>query len=250
MVKPGDTVRYLNAVGGGKVIRVEGKLAYVDDEGFETPIPVNEVVVVLPAGHEPKRGSMMFDQEAYDTGKSGKRNAPEQKTAPAPVKTVPEEEDFEIIETEYGDAMTVLLGFEPENVKDLEHTAINCVLVNDSNYFLNYTLLRRADDEGGWLLVRQGEAAPNELVDLASYTQQTVKELERIVFQAVAYKRGKPFDVKTPLNISRKLDLTKFFKMHCFRAGTYFDTPALELPLYRDPVSRKADPDTHKSNRK
>ena len=250
MVKPGDTVRYLNAVGGGKVIRVEGKLAYVDDEGFETPIPVNEVVVVLPAGHEPKRGSMMFDQEAYDTGKSGKRNAPEQQTAPAPVKTVPEDEDFEIIETEYGDAMTVLLGFEPENVKDLEHTAINCVLVNDSNYFLSYTLLRRADDEGGWLLVRQGEAAPNELVDLASYTQQTVKELERIVFQAVAYKRGKSFDVKTPLNISRKLDLTKFFKMHCFRAGTYFDTPALELPLYRDPVPRKADPNTHKDNRK
>lgn len=232
------------------MIRVEGKLAYVDDEGFETPIPVNEVVVVLPAGHEPKRGSMMFDQEAYDTGKSGKRNAPEQKTAPAPVKTVSEEEDFEIIETEYGDAMTVLLGFEPENVKDLEHTAINCVLVNDSNYFLSYTLLRRADDEGGWLLVRQGEAAPNELVDLASYTQQTVKELERIVFQAVAYKRGKSFDVKTPLNISRKLDLTKFFKMHCFRAGTYFDTPALELPLYRDPVHRKADPNTHKDNRK
>jgi plastocyanin len=28
MVKPGDTVRYLNEVGGGTVTRVEGKIAY------------------------------------------------------------------------------------------------------------------------------------------------------------------------------------------------------------------------------
>lgn len=237
MVKPGDTVRYLNAVGGGKVIRVEGKLAYVDDEGFETPVPVNEVVVVLPAGHEPKsRGAaLMFDQDAYDSGKSDKRNAP----APKPA-TLPEpEEEFEIIETEYGDYMTILLGFEAENVKDLEHSGFNCVLVNDSNYFLNYSLLRRADDEGGWTLVKQGEAAPNEIVDIARYTLESVRELERIVFQAVAYKRDKAFDVKSPLNISRKLDLTKFFKVHAFRTGTYFDVPALEVPLYRDAMPRK-----------
>ena len=49
MVKPGDTVRYLNDVGGGKVIRVEGQIAYVDDDGFETPVHVRELVVVLPA---------------------------------------------------------------------------------------------------------------------------------------------------------------------------------------------------------
>ena len=53
MVKPGDTVRYLNDVGGGKVIRVEGQIAYVDDDGFETPVHVRELVVVLPAGHKP-----------------------------------------------------------------------------------------------------------------------------------------------------------------------------------------------------
>lgn len=248
MVKVGDTVRYLNAVGGGKVLRVEGKIAYVDDEGFETPIPVNEVVVVLPAGHEPKSGAkLMFDQEAFDTGKTDERKAPKPKQAP--VVTAPVEEEFEIIETEYGDAMTILLGFEPENVKDLDNTHINCVLVNDSNYFLNYSLLRRADDEGGWILVKQGEAAPNELVDVAVYTQQSIKDLERIVFQAVAYKRNKGFEVKSPLNISRKLDLTKFFKVHSFRPGTYFDTPALELPLYRDPVPRKKPEEAKKGKK-
>ena len=51
MIQKGDTVRYLNAVGGGKVIRVEGRIAYVDDDGFETPVQTSDLVVVLPAGH-------------------------------------------------------------------------------------------------------------------------------------------------------------------------------------------------------
>ena len=35
-LKVGDTVRYLNAVGGGRVMRISDGIAYVDDEGFET----------------------------------------------------------------------------------------------------------------------------------------------------------------------------------------------------------------------
>ena len=50
MAKTGDTVRFLNSVGGGKITRIEGQIAYVDDDGFETPILLKEVVVVLPAG--------------------------------------------------------------------------------------------------------------------------------------------------------------------------------------------------------
>lgn len=234
-------MRYLNAVGGGKVTRVEGKIAYVDDQGFETPVQARELVVVLPAGHEPalKGAKKMFDQEAFDAGKMAERKTAPKPEASAP-KQAPEEEDFPIVETDYGDAMTVVLGFEPANVKDLERTSISAVLVNDSNYFLDYVLLRRAEAGAGWKVVSRGEAAPNELVDLASYTQQTIKELERIVFQAVAYKSDKNFEVKSPLNVSRKLDLTKFFKLHCFRPGVYFDRPAIEVTLYKEQESRRA----------
>lgn len=64
-------MRFLNSVGGGKITRIEGQIAYVDDDGFETPILLKEVVVVLPAGHEPetKGARMMFDQKAFDAGR-------------------------------------------------------------------------------------------------------------------------------------------------------------------------------------
>lgn len=241
MVKPGDTVRYLNAVGGGKVIRVEGAIAYVDDDGFETPVRASELVVVLPAGHTPTGyGNKMFDQKAFDVGRTNVREKPDpepQKAPAAEVVAAPVEEDFPVEETDYGDDMTIVIAFEPKNVKKLSDTEIDALLVNDSNYFLDYQLLVH-DRDAGWKVEKRGEAAPNELVELNTYTQQSVKTFERFIFQAIAYKRDKSFEVKMPMSISRKLDLTKFYKLHCFRPTTYFETPVLEVPLIAE-VSRK-----------
>ncbi len=44
--KIGDTVRYLNAVGGGIIVKIAGNMAYVDEDGFETPVLLRECVVV------------------------------------------------------------------------------------------------------------------------------------------------------------------------------------------------------------
>lgn len=47
MAKIGDKIRFLNAVGGGKIIKIEGKIATVlEDDGFETPVLLSEIVVI------------------------------------------------------------------------------------------------------------------------------------------------------------------------------------------------------------
>lgn len=244
MIKAGDTVRYLNEVGGGVVARVDGKLAYVSDEGFERPVPVNELVVVLPAGHTNTSGAkLMFDQQAFDVGRGSKRNKQEAEKS-IPMQSVPatppqpEEEEFPIEETEYGDAMNVILAFEPKDARRLDSTTFNTALVNDSNYFLSYQLLTVARP-GEWTTVARGEVAPNEIADLRTLSHDDIPAMERIVFQAIAYKKDKDFTVKEPLNVLRKLDLTKFFKFHCFRPGLYFDTPVLEIPLLAEPLHKR-----------
>ena len=186
----------------------------------------------------------MFDQQAFDTGRTSVRNRPEPRETAAPALSkekknspVPEPQ-IPVEETEYGDALNITLAFEPRDIKRLSDTEINTVLVNDSNYFLQFNLLRR-DETEGWVSVYRGEVAPNELIDLATFSQETISRMERVVLQAIAYKEGKPFEVKTPLNVSRKIDLTKFFKAHCFRPGVYFETPVIEIPLYSEPVSKK-----------
>lgn len=236
MAKIGDTVRFLNTTGGGKITKIEGRIAYVEEDGFETHVLLNEVVVVLPAGHEPeKKGArMMFDQKAFDDGKKSVRDAAPQKSADSRKTDNVAEPELPVEETEYGEDITVALVFEPENAKALSTSRINAALVNDSNYFLYFSVLIRDNEAKAWKPLFTGEVAPNEMIDLASFTQQNISEIERVVFQAMAYKKGKSFQVKYPLNVSKKIDLTKFFKAHCFRPGVYLDTPCIEIPLYSE----------------
>lgn len=232
MAKIGDTVRFLNTTGGGKITKIDGKIAYVEEDGFETPVLLNEIVVVLPAGHEPatKGARMMFDQKAFDEGKKSVREIPVPKAAPTPEP----EPELPVEETEYGEDLTVALLFEPENVKALSTSRINTALVNDSNYYLYFTILIRDNEAKAWKSLFTGEVAPNEMIDLATFSQQNISEIERIVFQAMAYKKRKSFQVKYPISVSKKIDLTKFFKAHCFRPGVYLDTPCIEIPLYSE----------------
>lgn len=249
MVRIGDTVRYLNAVGGGVVRRIEGKVAYVDEDGFETPVLVNEVVVVLPAGHEKKQGgpNLYFDQKAFDSAKSRTEAKPKlaDKEIPAPGFVPPVVE--KIVETDYGDKLNIALVFEPTNIRSLDNSDFNAILVNDSNYFLHFAFLRRGAEERGWTTVYAGDVAPNELIDLAVVKRTELNDFEKIALQYVAFKKDKAFELKAPSAITRKLDLTKFFKLHCFRPGIYFESPVMEIQLVKndkalaDSISMVAD---------
>lgn len=254
MAQVGDTVRYLNSVGGGKITRIADKIAYVDEDGFETPVLLKELVVVLPAGHEPKPGGarLMFDQKAFDTGRSGRRETPAAKAGPdfaaqvekgigammtgAPSKLVENENAAakpapkpEL--TRHGDRMSLALLFEPTDIKRLSESEFNAILVNDSNYRLLFSFARRKEGERGWTSVFAGELAPNEMVDLARIKQGELGDYERVALQAVALRQDAPFELKEPFSAVRRLNLMKFYKLHCFRPGIYSDTPVLEIQL-------------------
>lgn len=238
MAKIGDTVRFLNSVGGGKITRIEDKIAYVDDGGFETPVLLKEIVVVLPAGHEADQqgARKMFDQKAYDAGRRVPASEPaveKEVAVAAPVKELPVEE------TPHGDTLNITLAFEPTDVRQLDKSSFGAVLVNDSNYFLDFTFLRRSDGERGWTVAFTGTVAPNELIDLVALRHEDLPAYEKVALQCVAYKKDRPFTLQAPVSVSRKLDLTKFHKFHCFRPGVYFDTPVLEVPIVTDGVAAR-----------
>ena len=232
MIKIGDTVRYLNAVGGGVVRKIEGKVAYVDEDGFETPVLVNELVVVLPAGHEKKTGgpNLFFDQKAFDAAKN--RSTQPSKEIPTP--SAPATQPEKVVETGYGDKLNIALAFEPISIRDLSKSDFNAVLVNDSNYFLYFSFLRRSAEERGWHTVYAGEVAPNELIDVAVIRHDELNDYEKIAVQYLAYKKDKEFEMKPAATISRRLDLSKFFKLHCFRPGVYFESPVMEISFVKD----------------
>lgn len=235
MAKVGDCVRFLNTTGGGVIKRIEGNIAYVDDDGFETPVLVRECVVVNPAPVENPSVAKLHD--VVTPKSSGLTSQPiNDLELPA----------IEIEERDGGDKLNIMLAYEPRNIKQLSTTEIDIYLVNDSNYYLSFTYLT-ADRTGGWKVAYSGVVEPNIQIFLGELVRESLAKLGRIAVQAVPYKLDKEFELKKPVSVELKIDATKFFKLHSFTPNIYFDTPVIGLDIVKDdkPVVRiEPDPAT------
>ena len=130
--KIGDTVRYLNSVGGGKLVRIEGQMAYVDEDGFETPVLLRECV--------PVASENTFKQpEIVVTAQ-----------APQPTKATDPEPELPYVETPAGEKLNIVLAFEPRNIRQLSQGEIDAYIVNDSNYYLYVCFATRPDRNSDW----------------------------------------------------------------------------------------------------
>ncbi|HRF68437.1 MAG TPA: DUF2027 domain-containing protein [Muribaculum sp.] len=220
MAQTGDMVRFLNSVGGGRIVRIEDNIAYVDEDGFETPVLLKECVVVAPA--QPKAGA----QSKY--------------VAPPVIvpETKPQKENELSEETPEGEKLNVVLAYEPEEIKHLSTTGYDAYLVNDSNYYLYFTYLTRADGHG-WITRFAGIVEPSIQVHLGHVTREMVSEMDRVAIQYVAFKRDREFKLKAPVAVEYAVDTTKFFKLHCFHDNIYFDSPVIAFDIVKNDIPQR-----------
>lgn len=228
MAKVGDTVRYLNDIGGGKIIRIDGNIAVVDDDGFETPVLLRECVVVSPAAPTPVASAPTASASVVHTVVANELES--------------EVEDIE--ETEGGESLNITIGFEPTERTRLSETSFDASLINDSNYFLYFALLSRDNDARDWTCRYAGTVEPNTELWLGTYERKEIAEFDRLCLQYIAFKRHKEFTLKAPSSVELKIDTTKFFKLHCFRANPYFENEVLAFDFVKNDKSvNDGDPD-------
>ncbi len=220
MAKVNDVVRFLNSIGGGRIVRIEGNMAYVEDsDGFEQPMLLRECVVVDEA--KPK-------MTAYD-----------RPMVPSPSKEAPkpQPQKVEFEETEDGDVLNVTLAYEPKELKHLNTTSFYAYLVNDSNYYLYFSYMTRGDNATGmWETRFHGIVEPNIQVLLEEFESSQLKDMSHVAVQYMAFKDGKEFRLKNPAFVEHRLDATKFFKLHCYHDNQYFDSPVIALDIVRNDV--------------
>lgn len=224
MAKVGDIVRFLNSTGGGVIKKIVGNIAYVDDDGFETPTLIRECVVVASAEETAKKVALSQDE-----------------VKPSAASTVAVEssvDDLAVEETPEGEKINVVLAYEPNDIKHLNSTTFDTYLVNDSNYYLYFTYLSRADEADGWTTRYAGVVEPNIQVFLEEISGSDLPSMDRIAIQMVAFKSGREFKLKSPMAVETALDTTKFFKLHCFRSNTYFDKDVIAIDIVTDDVVR------------
>lgn len=221
MAKVNDIVRFLNAQGGGRISKIEGNLVYVEDEdGFETPVLLKEIVVVEESKSKPT---------AYDRPLQPAKSKEVEAPSPKPKPAAPPVE-----ETETGDVLNVVLGYEPAEIKHLNTTKFFAYLVNDSNYYLYFSYMSRSDETGEWKTRFHGIVEPNIQVLLEEFGHETLPQLDRVAVQYVAFKQDKPFKLKNPALVEYRLDTTKFYKLHCFHDNMYFDSPVIAFDIVKN----------------
>ena len=108
MVKVGDKVRFLNATGGGMVIKVDGHIATVlEDDGFEIPSIISELVVIEEVN---------------------KLNFPIENIKPEPQQnTVEKKQNYsfsEKNETPEKEQISVYFAFVPKNIREIQTTSL------------------------------------------------------------------------------------------------------------------------------
>ena len=225
-MKTGDRVRYLNSVGGGIVQRFINKdmVSVLEDDGFETPTLVKECVVVenvneknnFPSPPAPRRGEFEVVQTNTD------------RTSFSP----PLEGLGEVFEeTPEGENLTVALAFVPQNVKKIQDTDFDLYLVNDSNYELYYSISTIAATSATATIIENGLIHLNTTLFLREVSKVDLNDYEQINVQFVAFKTTKAYNIKPAVNLTVKLNLVNFYKLHSFAENDYFDEPTMLVPV-------------------
>jgi hypothetical protein len=234
-VEIGDRVRFLNEVGGGIVTRLEGSLVFVeDDDGFEVPSPVFEIVVVE------RRSDMEMDSEPEPASVMDKKHVISHN------EPVSEKEAFHAdLEEEGQDEFNprFYLSFIKTG-KQLDETGtLELFLINDSNYYCSY-LISELKEDGYMYALHQGTIQPNTKMPVE---EKSVQELDVTWdFQLILYKKGKPFPSLKPVSTSVSIKARKFFRENSFTANDFFYQPAVLIPIIKNELEKKLELLTHK----
>ena len=255
-MKIGDKVRFLSEVGGGRVSGFQGKdIVLVEDEdGFEIPTSVHDVVVVEQDDYAMGK---MISAKMEAQQKAEEHAATELHQDSRSIKSILNAHDEQtdmhvdeydaadreitfrapVQEREGGNKLSAYLAFVPVDIKEITHTRFETYIVNDSNYYIHYSYL--VAEGNAWTLKSVGEVEPNTKLFIEEFGREVLNDMGRIGVQLTAYKKDKPFLLKPAIDVQFRIDPVKFYKLHVFEENEFFEQPSLLFTIVdNDEVAR------------
>lgn len=255
-MKIGDKVRFLSEVGGGRVSGFQGKdIVLVEDEdGFEIPTSVRDVVVVEQDDYAMGK---MISAKMETQQKAEEHAATELHQDSRSIKSILNDHDEQtdmhvdeydaadreitfrapVQEREGGNKLSAYLAFVPVDIKEITHTRFETYIVNDSNYYIHYSYL--VAEGNAWTLKSVGEVEPNTKLFIEEFGREVLNDMGRIGVQLTAYKKDKPFLLKPAIDVQFRIDPVKFYKLHVFEENEFFEQPSLLFTIVdNDEVAR------------
>lgn len=206
-IRVGDRIKYLNDVGGGKVITIrDKKIAVVlQDDGFEVPVLLKECIKV--AAPEPTSKPRHATPEA---------------------KSPKETYNYSEINSPEGDQLDLLFAFMPSDTNSMDYADLDLYLINDSNYFCQYSCGTLKNNMA--LLLEHGVIEPNTKVLIETFEKRQLLEFKEIWFNGQFFKVDKPFEKKGIIEFGINLKPEKF-EANRFKDTDYFKEKAAIFPI-------------------
>lgn len=201
MIRIGDIVRFLNDVGGGRVVEKKGSVVVVEDrDGFQIPVNERECVVI--------EGAVMAEAEGQ-----------------------PSEKDYgHQVQSRNGDLMEVLLAYSRRESSGND-VNVDVYLVNESNYSLSVQVLFRSQD-GKYTCMYSGEKGPYSRDRIFSLDRNSINEFGRkYLVRIMPFKNGKDFDLKPVMEFTPVLDPKNLVRNSSYVENRYLDGPAMIVCL-------------------
>ena len=221
---------FLSEVGGGRVAGFQGKnIVLVEDEdGFQVPMPLSEVVLVASENYDTGHVVEMKKQAQQQQQAEAKEEDPADR--PITFKRLPEERKG-------GEHLSAYLAFVPIDVKELMHTRFETYFINDSNYYMRFCYA--TCQSGSWTLRHTAEVEPNMKLFLEEFGREDLGQLERVAVQILPYKREKSYMLKPTVDVQMRIDAVKFYKLHTFQQNDFFEQPALVYTIVEHDIPVK-----------
>lgn len=238
-LRVGVEVRFLNSTGGGRVVRITGDTAWVEDpDGFEIPTPLRECVVVesgdtfMPA-YKPPKLSSSTSYRAVDDKESqmSQENHENTHTISESSLSLAKPQTF----LPASGSVSAYLAFLPLDETKLGSTPYEAFLINDSKYILFYTYSNRQGNK--WQLRSSGYIEPDSQFFLEEFAPHDVNDLELLNIQIIAFAE-KPKVYQGTYSVELRLDVKKFFKLNTYEENDFFEDSAWIEPLVEDDQTR------------
>jgi hypothetical protein len=226
MLQIGDKVKFLNQVGGGRIVGIQSKNIVVveNEDGFEIPTLISELVKVA-------------DEDSYDRReRTSTRHSEKSISQPVP-EPVPEPEHIPVI-IQGNDLPRFFISFHPLDQKNPVGGEIEVYLINDSNFTLLYHYAHF--DGETYKTVDAGELEPNTKQYLEGLTAVELNKLPRFCFRILPYLK----ESKKLADIVEKeitVNSVKFFKEKSFTDNEFFDDDAMIFELVNHPLKAEID---------
>lgn len=215
MIKTGDKVKFLNAVGGGVVKSVINKtMVNVEDyDGFEVPTLISELVVV-------------DDANSMDSTKRTAKKSAEAKKEETPVKKELPKAEIKYVAGK--DNPDCYMAFVPQDSNNPVEGELKLYLINDSNNYVLYNFSHLKDKI--YKSIDSGKMNPNSKRYLESFTRFNLNELPEFQFQLLFF-REESSRLEAPVIKSFKMNPVKFYRQNSYDKTRFFAQNAMLFPL-------------------